>query len=166
MHKLYLNQRVFSLREKFSVLNEREQPVYQVVGSVFQIPKHFDILDLNDRVVASITKKPLSWLPKFFLEIGGQQVATIQKSLTLLKPRYELTAAGLTVTGDFWDMNFEVSRQGTVVGRVTKRWFSVGDKYEITIIDDDQELLLVGLVIAIDYVKRMAAAAASSGGSN
>ncbi|KRO04508.1 hypothetical protein IV54_GL001295 [Levilactobacillus paucivorans] len=161
MSKLYLNQKVLSLRDKFDILDERDNPVYHAVGSVFRIPKHFDILDLNDRVVASVTKKPFTLMPQFTLEIGGRSVATIQKRFTFLKPHYDLNAAGLTVSGDFWDMNFDVSRQGTVVGQIRKRWFSVGDKYEISTFDDQEELLLVGLVIAIDYVKKQAEAAAS-----
>lgn len=165
MYKLYLKQQVWSLRDKFAVLNERDQPVYQVVGSVFQIAKHFDILDRSKRVVGSVTKKPLSWQPTFYLEIGGQQVATIQKRFTFFSSRYELSAVGLAVTGDVWDMNFEVARQGQVSGRVAKRWFTVGDKYEITIINEADELLLVGLVIAIAYVKQMQAGAAAANAS-
>lgn len=166
MRKLYLNQKVWSWREKFAILDERDRPVYQAVGSLFQIPKHFDILDLNDQEVARVTKKPVSWQPIFFLEIGGQQVATIQKRFTFFKSHYELMAAGLDVSGDFWDMNFTVTRQGRTVGRVTKRWFSFGDKYEIEIMNDADQLLLVGLVIAIDYVKRMEQAATSSSSGN
>lgn len=162
MRKLYLNQKVWSLREKFTIRDEHDHPVYQAVGSVFQVPKHFDILDMQNTVIARVTKKPLSWLPLFSLEIGGQPVATIQKKFTLFKPRYDLSASGVTVTGDFWDMNFTVSRQGHTVGKVAKRWFSLGDQYEITIAHDDDTLLLVGLVIAIDYVKRTEQAAANS----
>ncbi|MFD1420653.1 LURP-one-related/scramblase family protein [Lactiplantibacillus songbeiensis] len=166
MRQLYLNQKVWSVREKFAVLDHQDRPVYQAVGSLFKIPKHFDILDLHDHIVATVTKQPFSWLPRFYLKIGDQQVATIQKRFTFFKPRYDLVAAGLTVTGDFWDMNFDVSRKGQLVGRVAKRWFSIGDKYEMTIQDSADELLIVGLVIAIDYVKRVEAAAASSSTSN
>ncbi|MCH4123351.1 MAG: LURP-one-related family protein [Levilactobacillus sp.] len=162
MRKLYLDQKVWSVREEFTIYDDREQPVYRAQGSLFKIPKHFDILDLQDHVVASVTKRPLHFLSSFDLEIGGQLVATIQKQFSLVKPRYELVAAGLSVTGDFWDMNFTVSRYGQVIGTVAKRWFSVGDKYEITIQDDTDSLLLVGLVLAIDYVKRQAQAAANS----
>lgn len=162
MRKLYLNQKVWSFREKFAICDANDRPVYHAVGSVFQIPKHFDILDLQDNRVASVIKQPMTWLPCFYLKIAGQQVATIQKKFTLFKPRYELSAAGLTVTGDFWDMNFTVSRRGKVIGTVAKRWFSIGDKYEITIQDDTDSLLLVGLVIAIDYVKRTEQAASAS----
>ena len=162
MRKLYLDQKIWSVREKFTIYDDRERPVYRAQGSLFKIPKHFDIFDLQDHVVASVTKQPLHWLPRFDLKIGGQPVATIQKQFSLFKPRYDLVATGLTVTGDFWDMNFTVSRRGQVVGTVAKRWFSVGDKYEITSQDDTDSLLLVGLVLAIDYVKRQAQAAANS----
>jgi len=149
------------MRDKFAVLDAQSRPVYRAVGSLFKIPKQFEILNLEDKVLATVTKKPFAWRPAFKLELGNQQAATIRKQWTLFKPRYELSAVGLTVTGDFWDMNFKVVRQGRIIGSVSKRWFSVGDKYEMTVQDQADELLLVGLVIAIDYVKRTEAAIAS-----
>ncbi|WP_125761293.1 LURP-one-related/scramblase family protein [Companilactobacillus hulinensis] len=162
MRKLYINQKVLSMKEKFTVLNDQESPVYKIVGSMFAIPKHFDIMDLNDNVIATVTKEPITWMPKFHLTIDGKQVATIKKQFSFLKPHYEISAAGISVSGDFWDMNFAVVRNEKTVGSVEKRWFSVGDKYEITINNPEDELLIVGLVVAIDYVKHAEAAARSS----
>ncbi|MFC6181025.1 LURP-one-related/scramblase family protein [Lactiplantibacillus daowaiensis] len=162
MRQLYINQKILSFRDRYAVLDAQSEPVYQVTGSLFSIPKHFDIENMAGSVVARVTKKPIAWLPRFYLEIDGRQVATLQKRMTVLRAKYTLSALNLTVTGDFWDMNFEVARNGQVIGSVAKRYFSIGDKYEITILDDADERLLVGLVVAIDYVKRSEAAAASA----
>ncbi|ETY73373.1 LURP-one-related/scramblase family protein [Lactiplantibacillus fabifermentans] len=165
MRHLYLNQKILAVRDKFAVLDDQEQPVYQVAGSLFRIPKQFEITDTSGRVVGTVTKKVVALMPRFDLNIDRRTVVTIQKKVTFFKPRYELIAAGLTVQGDFWDMNFEVVRDGVVVGSVAKRWFSIGDKYEISIANDDDELIMVGLVVAIDYVKRLEAAGRRSSSS-
>ena len=165
MRHLYLNQKILAVRDKFAVLDDQERPVYQVSGSLFRIPKRFEIMDASGQVVGTVTKKVVALMPRFDLNIDRRTVVTIQKKVTFFKPRYELTAAGLTVQGDFWDMNFEVVRNGVVVGSVAKRWFSIGDKYEISIANDDDELIMVGLVVAIDYVKRLEAAGRRSSGS-
>jgi len=162
MHKLYVTQQQWALQERFSVRDDHNDPVYQVVGSKFQMPKFFEILDLNNRVVATVTKKPLSLVATYYLQIGGQTVATIQRRPTFLRPSYDLTAVGLTVTGTLWDLNFEIKRQGKVVGRVRRAGLSLNNKYEIVVLDDDIQLILVGLVLAIDYGRHAAAAAAVS----
>jgi len=166
MQKLYLAQNIWSMRGKFVISDEQGRPVYRVVGSLFKFAKHFDILNLDGSVAATVTKAPISWLPRFDLTISGRSVATIQKRWSLFKPRYELSAAGVTVIGDFWDMNFELRRNGQLIGKVAKRWFSLGDKYELTVASEEDDLLVVGLVLAIDYVKRQAAAAASASASH
>ncbi|VDG19406.1 hypothetical protein [Lactobacillus acidipiscis] [Lactiplantibacillus mudanjiangensis] len=162
MRQLYINQKIFSLRDKFAVIDAAQQPVYQVIGSLFKIPKHFDILDQHEKVVATVTNQPFTLLPKLQLTIDGRQAATIKKQFTLFKPRYSIDALGMTITGDFWDMNFDVRQGSHVVGTVAKKWLSFGDQYELTINDYDSELLLVGLVIAIDYVKQQEQAATSN----
>ncbi|WP_204121841.1 MULTISPECIES: LURP-one-related/scramblase family protein [Levilactobacillus] len=162
MHKLYLTQQQWAFKERFSVRDDHNTPVYQVISSKFQMPKFFEILDVNNQVVATVTKKPLSLVATYCLQIGGKTVATIQKRPTFLRPSYDLTAVGLTVTGSLWDLNFEIKRQDQVVGRVRRAGLSLKNKYEIVVLDDDSQLILVGLVLAVDYGRHMAAAAAVS----
>lgn len=50
-------------------------------------------------------------------------------------------------------MDFEVQKDGVVIGTVRKKWFSWGDSYELEIWQEEMEALLVALVIAIDCVK-------------
>jgi len=69
------------------VRDDHNAPVYQVVGSKFQRPKFFEILDLNNQVMATVTKKPLSLVATYYLQIGGQTVATIQRRPTFLRPQ-------------------------------------------------------------------------------
>jgi uncharacterized protein YxjI len=154
MRRLFVDQKLWSLRERFTVDDEHGGAVYTVEGSLFQIPKQFSIRDLAGRERARVWKKPVSWLPRFFLEVDGVQVATIAKQLTFLRPRYTIDGPGLTVTGDYWDMSFEIDLGGAVVGRVNKKWMAVRDKYAIEIERPEDELVVLGIVLAIDYVKR------------
>lgn len=50
-------------------------------------------------------------------------------------------------------MNFELFQKGELVGMVSKKWFTWGDSYELAIVNDEMESLLIALVVAIDYVK-------------
>ncbi|GAB2452495.1 LURP-one-related family protein [Xylanimonas ulmi] len=150
------------MRERFTVNDEMGGPVYQVEGSLFQIPKQFTIRDVAGRERARVWKKPLSWLPRFFVEVEGAPVATIRKELTFLRPRYTIDGPGITVTGNLWDMSFELLRGGAPIGRVDKRWMSIRDTYAVEIERPEDELVVLGIVLAIDYVKRSESAAAAS----
>ena len=163
MHRLIVNQRLLSFRERFTVTDETGGPVYDVEGSLFQIPKQFTVRDLSGRERVRVRKKPLGWLPRFFVEVDGREVATIRKELTLLRPRYTVDGPGMAVAGDIWSMSFELRRDGVPIGRVDKKWLAVRDRYAIEIERDEDELLVLGVVLAIDYVKSVEAAGASSG---
>lgn len=152
MHTLYMKQKVFSLRGRFSIQDQQEQDVYLVEGSFMQIPKTFSISSVDGEEVATITKKVFSLLPKFFVEVDGETL-TIEKSFTFFKDRYTIDAADLEIDGDWWDMDFQIKRHGEVVGSVEKKWFTFGDSYEIQVFDPDVEKVLIALVVAIDCVK-------------
>jgi len=152
MHTLYMKQKVFSLRGRFSIQDQQEQDIYLVEGSFMKLPKTFSISTVDGEEVAVITKKMLSLLPKFFIEVDGETL-TIEKSFTFFKDRYTIDAADLEIDGDWWDMDFEIKRHGEVVGSVEKKWFTFGDSYEIQVFDPDIEKILIALVVAIDCVK-------------
>lgn len=163
MKKLYIKQKVFSLSEKFTVTDEQEKPCYYVEGSFFKLPKHFSILDTQQREIGRITKKTMALFPKFFVEVDGNDRMTLKKELSFLKSRYTISAQDIEIQGNWWDMDFTVSAQGKEIAKITKRWFSWGDTYEVTILDETMERLIISLVIAIDCVKSDEAAASSSG---
>lgn len=152
MHTLYMKQKIFSLRGRFSIQDQQEQDVYLIEGSFMQIPKTFSISSVDGEEVATITKKVFSLLPKFFVEVDGETL-TIEKSFTFFKDRYTIDAADLEIDGDWWDMDFQIKRHGEVVGNVEKKWFTFGDSYEIQVFDPDVEKVLIALVVAIDCVK-------------
>ncbi|WP_394189180.1 LURP-one-related/scramblase family protein [Paenisporosarcina quisquiliarum] len=162
MKELYIKQKVFSLSGKFTVIDQQENDVYYVEGSFMQFPKTYSILNTTRDEVALITKKMLSFLPKFFVEVNGQEVLTIKKEFSFLKARYTIDAAGIEVQGNWWDMNFQVLQQGEVIGQVNKEWFTWGDSYKVQILNEEMETIIIALVIAIDCVKADQAAASSA----
>ena len=162
MKELFIKQKVFSLSGKFTVIDHQENDMYYVEGSFMQFPKTFSIMNTTRDEVALITKKILSFLPKFFVEVNGQEVLTIKKEFSFLKARYTIDAAGIEVQGNWWDMNFQVLKQGEVIGQVNKEWFTWGDSYKVQIVNEEMETIIIALVIAIDCVKADQAGASSA----
>jgi len=153
MRQLYIKQKVFSLSGKFTVKDQQEKDVYYIEGSFMQFPKTFSIMNTKREEVALITKKPFSFLSKFFVEVNGKEVLTIKKELTFLKARYTIDTEGIEVNGKWWDMDFQVIQHGKVVGEVNQEWFTWGDSYKVQVLDEEMETMMIALVVAIDCVK-------------
>lgn len=162
MNTLYMKQKVFSLRGRFAIQDEHQQDRYVIEGSFMQIPKTFTISDVSGQAITTITKKTFSLLPTFYVEVDGQGPMTIYKEFTFFRPKYTIDAAGIEVDGNWWDMDFHVTRDGEMIGRVQKKWLTWGDTYEIEVLDDTMEHLLISIVVAIDCVKADQAGAAGA----
>lgn len=162
MKKLYIKQKVFSLGEKFTVKDDQERDAYYVEGSFMQVPKTFTIINKDRKEIAIITKKVFSLLPKFFVEVNGRAVVTIEKEFSFFKSRYRIDGEGITVNGNWLDMDFEILQYGKVIGSVSKEWFTWGDSYKVEVLNEELETIVISTVIAIDCVKSDHTAAASA----
>lgn len=73
MKKLYIKQKVFSIGEKFTVVDEDQRLHYSVKGSFMKIPKTFSVENEQGKEVSRITKKTISLLPKFLSRLMGKK---------------------------------------------------------------------------------------------
>lgn len=153
MRELYIEQKLFTLGERFSVKDESNEDVYWIEGSFMKIPKTFSVMDTRRNELAQITKKVISFLPTFYVDVAGEEQIIIRKEFTFFKARYTIEAEGIEVQGNWWDMNFEMLKHGEVVGAVQKKWLTFADHYVLSIYDEEVEALLISLIVAIDYVK-------------
>ena len=67
MKKLYIKQKVFSIGEKFTVMDEQQKPRYFVEGSFMKIPKSFAIYDERQQQIGKSQRKCLVYCPSFLL---------------------------------------------------------------------------------------------------
>ena len=72
MRALYIQQKLFSVGEKFTVKDEADKDVYKIEGSFMKVPKTFSIMDMHRNELAQITKKRMSFLPTFYVDVVGQ----------------------------------------------------------------------------------------------
>ena len=162
MAKLYIKQKVFSWKDKFSVYNAFGEDVYRVEGEFLTIGKKLHIYDIYDNETAFIHEKVFSFLPKYYISRNGTDVAEVVKKLTFLKARYEIPAFGWTVQGNFTDHSYSIESAKGTVATISKKWFSWGDTYEIDAASDADPVNVLSVVLIIDAVLARQAAAASS----
>ena len=150
--QLYMKQKVFSWKDKFSILNSFGEDKYYVEGKVLSVGKKLRVYDNAGNELAFVNQKVLSLMPKFFVEMNGEEVATIKKKFTLLKPKYIIEGPGWEVQGDFLGHDYQIMDGNTVIVSIHKKWMSWGDAFELDIPDEKNEILAVAVVLAIDAV--------------
>lgn len=108
-----------------------------------------------------IREKVLTWLPKFFIEIGGREVGMIKQGFTFFRDKYEVDYKGWTVQGDFLDWNYSVYQGTNRIIDIQKKILSWGDTYVVDITNLEDEIAALMLVLAIDAVNDAEQVAAS-----
>ena len=150
--KLYIKQKVFSIGAKFSVKDENGNDKYFVEGEILTLGRKLHIYDTYDNEVAFVRQKLLTFMPKFTVEVGGEEVAEMVKGLTLFKPKYYVDGLGWDVDGDLFSHDYVITSDNEEIVSIHKAWMSWGDTYELDISDDTDEITALAVVLAIDTV--------------
>ncbi len=160
--KLYIKQKVFSFKDRFTVKNAAGEDRYFVEGKLISLGKKLTVTDEAGNEVAFVNQKVLSFLPKFFVEVNGREVAQIKKKFTFLKPKYLVEGLDWEVEGDFFSHDYSITENGNVVASIHKRWMSWGDSFELDISDSADEVMALAVILAIDAVMDASASASAS----
>ena len=164
MAKLYLKQKVFSWGDKFNVYNEFGEAIYHVKGEVFTLGKKLHVSDPQERELAFIHQKVWSFKSRYFISRDGTDIAEVVKEITFLKAKYTVEAFGWLIQGNFLDHEYQITCGEHVVAKISHKWLSWGDTYEIDVADGEDAINVLCAVLIIDAVKasQTAAAAAST----
>ena len=149
---LYLKQQVFSWKDRFFIYDIDGREKYYVEGEVFSLGTKLHIYDIIGHEVAYIEQKFFSFFPKYTIYKGNDAVAEITKEFSFFKQEYTVDSLGWSVLGDFFDHEYEITRNGAPVAEVSKKWFTFGDAYEIFINEDAKadEVTVLETVLVID----------------
>ncbi len=150
--KLYVKQKVFSFRDSFTVKDEEGNDRYTVVGDFFSFPKTLRIYNTAGTEVLRISRKLLTFLPRYQIYREDSLAAEIAKEFSFFTPKYYIDGAPFTVEGDFLSHNYEILRDGVPVAAIDKEWFTWGDSYVIDMQSTEDELIMLSILIVIDCV--------------
>ena len=150
--KLYIEEKIFTFGDKFTVFDDAGREKYFVEGEVFTWGKKLHVYDRNHREVAYIAQELFTFLPCYHVHIGGRDVAQVQKEFSFLTPRYWVDGPGWDVQGHFLEHDYEITQGGRNIVTIEKEWMTWGDCYELNIADPADEILALAVVITIDCV--------------
>ena len=118
--KLVLKEKVFTLKERFNVTDEQEQPLYSIEGKFFSWGHQFDVEDASGTHVAHIQQKVLALLPRYFITCDGMEEMELKGHLNIIHPHYTLETpdGDWEVRGDFLHHEYTIQKgEETIANR-------------------------------------------------
>ena len=147
--KFYVQEKLFSLHNKFYIKNEAGEDVYEISSKALSLGDKTTICDLSGNKIAYIEQELMHIMPNYNVYIDENLVCKIVKKFNLFKNNYELDN-GYKVEGNFLNLNFVIYNElGNVIGSIAKKMISIGDQYEIDIYDNKNIPMVLAIVVAI-----------------
>lgn len=151
--KLYMQQKVFSLKQDFDIFDVTQRPVYHVEGKLFSFGRQLSIYEAGtQRQLAEVKQKLLSFTPTMEVYVAGRLLCTIRKKITFFKPRYEVSHLDWQIEGDYFAHDYSILEgDGTIIADINKKFFSWSDTFEFDIYYEDIDPVnVVAVILAID----------------
>ena len=148
--KLYIKQKVFSVRDKFTVKDENGDDKYFVKGEFVSLRGNLHILNSEKEEIGEIYSKLVSITPHYILKLDGEKAAEIVKEITLFKPNFKLKGTDIRIKGNIFDHDYDLYDGKEKIMEIRKKWVSIGDSYVLDILDEKYELIALGIALAID----------------
>jgi uncharacterized protein YxjI len=149
-----MKQRLLSFGDDFAIQDEAGRDCYFVDGRAFSLGEKASFQDMQGNELLRIQQVLLSFKKSYKILRGDREVARVQKKLfTLFRDAFEIEddAAGeLDATGDFFDREYQFTRDGRTVATVSKRFFAWTDTYGVDIAEGEDDPLILACAVVID----------------
>lgn len=147
--KLYVNEKLFSLRRKYFVEDENNKSIYEISSKIFSLKHKTTVSNMDGEEVAYIEGKVFYILPSYKVYVKNKFMCKIKRKLTLWKKKYSISN-GYRVEGNFIDLDFKIfNHENKQVANIKRKFFSLKDKYVIDIIDEEKVNLILAIVATI-----------------
>ena len=147
--KLYVSEKLFSLRKKYFVEDENNKNIYEITSKVFSLKHRTTVSKVDGEKVAYIEEKVFHIVPSYKVYIRDKFVCEIKRKFSLWKRKYSISN-GYRVEGNFINLNFKIfNNKNKQVADINRNFFSLKNKYVIDIIDEKKLNLVLAIVVVI-----------------
>lgn len=154
MRKLYIKQKVFKIVDKYFVKDENQNDIYYVEEKFKFFGLEVSMYDMDGNKLFTISRELFNFLPKFNLLLFNGEKIVIQQELKFFKMNFTILSDNysLYVDGDFLSRDFNIYENNNMIANINRKWFTFGDAFEIEVIDESKEIVILAIMIAIDYL--------------
>ena len=151
--RMLFKQRLFSWFDSYDIYDENGATLFTVEGQLAW-GHCLHILDASGCHIATVQQKLMTFLPQFKLYVAENEVGTITKEFSFLKPHFDIDYNGWNITGDWTEWDYTIrDAAGTAVAVITKEIFNWTDTYVIDVANPVDALPALMVVLAIDAEK-------------
>ena len=151
-----IKQKFFSLTDSFTIEDAQGSVAYQVKGKLFSFSSSQTMHDRNGLELLKIKRKYLTLMPACrIVHNDGNEWLVKKRFWPFWTSRFSITTpqGPLEITGDFWQHEYQISRQGQILASISKKWFSWSDSYGVDIFAPQWTAQLLAAVIVIDRIQ-------------
>ena len=147
--KLFVKEKLLSMHNRYYIYNENEELTYEIESKVISIGDKTTIYDKEHNVIAYIEQEIFHFTPHYNVYIEGKYKYQIKKKFHFFKNDYELSNM-YKVEGSTFSLNFTITNNyGKTIALVNRKFLSIGDKYQIEIIDENDIYTILTIIVAI-----------------
>jgi uncharacterized protein YxjI len=150
-----MKQKVFSLRDSFTIMSENETDIYQVIETRSFFGNKLSLKDMNSNELLFISQKTFLWYPTFEISKNGQVIAVVSKVFSWFKNKLVLSMSGpkeYSIAGTYWADRYTFKCGEHEVVQVSKNKWSLSDTYCIDIVGGEQDEIILATCIVIDLM--------------
>lgn len=158
--RLIVGQKPYTFKESFQIFDERENAKYVVKGKILSAGHHLTIYDAKGKVVLGKLKEKFILFrspfalernpKKFVVELQGKKLGLIKSRFAFGKRKFELTFNKWIVEGNILGLKYTVTNGKEKIMEVCEKAFAIGDTYYLDISKQENELLCILVLLAID----------------
>lgn len=151
--KFYIKQKVFSFKGQIDIMDENEVPVFRAKGSVFSPRPKLTLRNTQEEELYVVKRKLISILPKYRVYKGKELIAKVNKKFRLFARKVKIKSKqkDLKIVGDIIGHNFNILENSEIKAIIQKKFFKIGDAFEIDVVDGEDYAFYCALVVAINY---------------
>ena len=152
-----IRQKMFSIGDDFWIENQEGERVYKVDGKALRLRETLFFEDMKGNKLCKIQERLRAFKDTMAVEDAeGDQMAVIKKGLIApLGDHWTVNVRGgpdLDVQGNILDHEYSIMQKRRKVGEVSKAWFSLTDTYGVEIDEDQNDILILAIAVAIDMM--------------
>ncbi|HCM89550.1 MULTISPECIES: hypothetical protein [Vagococcus] len=151
MKRLIMKQGETSIHELVTIVNQKGKDEYNLSMSSVKKTPRITITHVSKTSEATVNEIRLETVERFVIEVDRKVIFIIEKEKN--SKDYIVKSDKMFIEGDLNKMSFDIMLGYRKVAKVRERWISIGESYELTVFEHENEVALVALLATLDFVK-------------
>lgn len=150
-----MKQKLLSLGQDFTIQDKEGNDVYFVDGRALSFGAKYSFQDMHGQELAFIAQKVFSFRKRYRIFREDQLAAEVTRGFSWFRKRLTVDVPGpddYEVEGRVFGREYQFTRGGIQVAKVSRAFFSFKDSYGIEIADDEDQVLILATAVVIDHI--------------